>query len=130
MGAGSVAEAVGSGGMLVGGGVSVGVGAGGVAVTSADIVVVGSRVAVGAAVGAVELVAAVGLLMLAVNDDEHPTIVSSTNAPVQTRYMARRRLIDAGFFIISTYCSATRRTWGNYNPVSITYGKFIREGTQ
>ena len=110
MGAGSVAEAVGSGRMLVGGGVSVGVGAGGVAVTSADVVVVGSRVAVGTSAVAKELVAAVGLLMLAVNDDEQPAIVSSTNAPVQTRYMARRRLIDAGFFITGIYCPATRGT--------------------
>jgi len=104
--------------MLVGVDVSVEVGADGVAVTGADVVVVVvsgmavSAAVAGAAVGAVELVAVVGLLMLAVSDDEQPAIVSSTNAPVQTRYMARRRLIDTGFFITGTYCPATRGTWG------------------
>ena len=86
MGAGSVAKVVGSGGMLVDGGVSVWAGADGVAVPGVDVaVVVASGVAVGAfvvgaPVVAVELTAAVGLLMLAVGGDEQPAIVSSTNA--------------------------------------------------
>lgn len=79
MGAGSVAEAVRSGGLLVGVGVSVGAGADGVAVTGADVaVVVGSGAAVGASVVAVELVAVVGLLMLAVGDVQ-PTRTSRTS---------------------------------------------------
>lgn len=86
MGAGSVAKAVGSGGMLVDGGVSVWAGADGVAVTGVDVaVVVASGVAVGAfvvgaPVVAVGLAAVIGLLMLAVGGDEQPAIVSSTHA--------------------------------------------------
>ena len=80
MGAGSVAEAVGSG-LMVGASVGavVSVGAGSVAVAGADVGVEGARVAVGASGLGVATTTAVGSLVIAAGD-EQPTKLSSEQA--------------------------------------------------
>lgn len=80
MGAGSVAEAVGSG-LMVGASVGavVSVGAGSVAVAGADVGVEGARVAVGASGLGVATTTGVGSLVIAAGD-EQPTKPSSEQA--------------------------------------------------